>query len=248
MTDRVRLCELFDAEIASHNERFRAAAAIRSGERVLDFGCGTGESTRQAASIAESVLGLDISPDLLNHARELSTGLSNVTFELGDAQVHGFPAGAFDVAISRFGSMFFTDPVAAFTNVRRALRPGGRLVLLVWQGRAHNEWASVINPDGVESGAFSLGRPVDVVRVLGLAGFGEVAFEDVHEPVYYGPDAETAMDFVTSLQDTKKRLAKRAGAEREQELQRLRSAVANHTTADGVFFDSRAWVITTRRP
>ena len=133
---RTRHAAVFDAEARPHNERFRAAAGVGHGDRVLDIGCGTGQSTRDAAraAVAGSALGIDLSAQMLEHARRVSSeqGLTNVSFQQADAQVHRFPAGGFDVAISRFGSMFFDDPVAAFGNIGQALRPGGRLVLMVW--------------------------------------------------------------------------------------------------------------------
>src|SRR5688572_21024309 len=110
------------------------AAGIGPGDRVLDIGCGTGASARQAArrAVGGEVVGIDLSEPMLERAREYAgrDGLTNVRFERGDAQTHPFPAGHFDVAISQFGIMFFADPVAAFANIGRALRPGGRLTFV----------------------------------------------------------------------------------------------------------------------
>src|SRR5581483_8598015 len=123
-------------ELQRHDVVLRRVAAVRFDEDVLDIGCGSGRTTREAARTARagSALGVDISGAAIERARELarSEGLGNVTFELGDAQVHRFASERFDVAISRFGTMFFGDPVAAFANIGRALRPGGRLVMMVW--------------------------------------------------------------------------------------------------------------------
>jgi len=145
---RTRYAAVFDAETRPHNERFRAATGVGPADHVLDVGCGTGQTTRDAARAAGAgrALGVDLSAQMLEHARRISReeGLSNVAFEQADAQVHAFTPGSFDVAISRFGSMFFADPVAAFGNIGRALRPGGRLVLMVWQARERNEWATAI--------------------------------------------------------------------------------------------------------
>ena len=111
---RIRYAAVFDAEARPHNERFRAATGVAPADRVLDIGCGTGQSTRDAAraAVAGRALGIDLSADMLDHARQVSRaeGLRNISFEQADAQVHAFPAGGFDVAISRFGSMFFADP------------------------------------------------------------------------------------------------------------------------------------------
>jgi SAM-dependent methyltransferase len=224
-------------------------------ERVLDVGCGTGQSTREAAQVAGSVLGVDVSPPALDHARRLSAGLAVVDHLEADAQTHPFPAGRFDVCISRFGVMFFADPVAAFTNIGRALRPGGRLVLLVWQPAERNEWSTAIQgalaPDRplplAAQGAFSLGDPAVAEDILTEAGFAEVAFTEVDEPVYYGPDTATACDFILGLRMATDVLADLDATATEQALQRLRTLVADHQTDRGVHFGSRAWIITARR-
>jgi ubiquinone/menaquinone biosynthesis C-methylase UbiE len=118
------------------------AASLASGERVLDIGCGCGVSTRQAARMTETgaVLGVDLSRRMIQRARERAReeGLDNVTFEQADAQTHRFQHDAYDVVISRFGSMFFADPVTAFRNVHPALSTGGRLALLTWQPLERN--------------------------------------------------------------------------------------------------------------
>jgi SAM-dependent methyltransferase len=252
---RVRLAALFDAEVRPHNERFRAAAAVGSRDRVLDIGCGTGESTRDAARVAAAVLGVDLSAEALDHARRLSEGSGNVAYERADAQAHPFPPEHFDLGISRFGTMFFADPTAAFTNIGRALRPGARLVLLVWQGGDRNEWSYAVRralgagpavPAGPSS-PFSLGDPAVAEGILAASGFGEVGFIDVHEPVYYGPDVATAYDLVLGLRGTQELLTDLDAAASERALERLRATLAEHQTTDGVFFDSRAWIITARR-
>jgi SAM-dependent methyltransferase len=246
----------YDAELRPHNEHFRAAARVGSRDRVLDIGCGTGQSTREAAcaAVAGSAVGVDLSAPMLERARRLSDdqGLSNVTYQQVDAQVHRFPPARFDLCISRFGTMFFADPVAAFTNIGRALRPAGRLVLLVWQDRDRNEWAAAIRPPlpvpATTRGPapFSLADPASTEGILAAAGFTEVSFADVHEPVYYGPDSATAFDNVLRLWD-EDLLADLDAATVEQARTRLRATLAAHNTDTGVYFDSRAWIITARR-
>jgi SAM-dependent methyltransferase len=157
---------------------------------------------------AGSVLGIDISASGIERARELAQaqGVHNVTFERADAQVHPFPQKCFDLAISRFGTMFFADPVAAFGNTGRALRPAGRLVMMVWQGRERNEWdvairQSLLRPGGSAAAAsagrdpFSLADPPAVTGMLEAAGFADVTFTDVREPMYFGPDVAAALDW-----------------------------------------------------
>ena len=248
----------YDAELRLHNERLRAAARVAPGDHVLDIGCGTGQSTREAARAADagSVLGVDVSAPMLERAGQLSVeeGLSNITFQLGDAQVQPFPPTHFDVCISRFGTMFFADPVVAFTNIGRALRPAARMVLLVWQESDRNEWATALRntlpaPTAAPSGpnAFSLADPAVTEGILAAAGFTEVSFTDVHEPVYYGPDGATACDAVLRLLKFEDQLATLDAQVADQTRTRLRATLDAHDTGDGVYFDSRAWLVTARR-
>ena len=134
----------YDAELRRHDEVLRRACAIQSRDHILDIGCGTGQTTRQAARAAESgtALGVDVSAPAIERARALAQAeqVRNVAFECADAQVYRFPQERFDLAMSRFGTMFFEDPATAFANIRPALRPGGRLVMMVWQARDRNEW------------------------------------------------------------------------------------------------------------
>jgi SAM-dependent methyltransferase len=197
---------------------------------------------------------------MIDRARDLAQaeGLRNVAFQRADAQVHRFPPERFDLAISRFGTMFFDDPVAAFANIGRALRPAGRLVMMVWQGHEHNEWEVAIRRalEGFEEPAavapagpdpFSLADPATVEGILEVAGFAEVTFTDVHQPVYYGPDVAAALDWVRGFTCTNSLLERLDPAGAERALQRLRNTLAAHAGGDGVWFDSRAWIVTTRR-
>src|SRR2546429_32214 len=213
----------YDAELRRHNEVLRQACGVQIHDRVLDIGCGTGQTTRQAARTAQagSALGVDISAPAMERARELARaeGIRNVTFERADAQVHRFPRERFDLGISRFGTMFFGDPGAAFANIRRALRPAGRLVMMVWQAPGRNEWDVVIRqsldgPKGPVAAAsagpgpdpFSLADPPAVTELLEAAGFADVTFTDVHEPVYYGPDVAAALERVRGFACTSEAL------------------------------------------
>jgi SAM-dependent methyltransferase len=252
----------YDAELRQHNEVLRRACGIRFRDHVLDIGCGTGQTTRQAARTARagSALGVDVSAPAIERARELARaeGLRNVTFERADAQVYRFPQERFDLAISRFGTMFFDDPGTAFANIRRALRPAGRLVMMVWQAHERNEWDVVIHqslaaaegPSALPSGGpdpFSLADPLAVTEILEAARFADVAFTDVREPVYYGPDAAAAFDWVRSFMSTSEVLKRLDPAAAERAVGRLREALATHATDNGVWFNSRAWIVTARR-
>jgi SAM-dependent methyltransferase len=186
-------------------------------------------------------------------------GLGTIRFEQADAQVHPFEAGAFDVAISRFGVMFFADPVAAFTNIASALRPGGRLVMLVWQSLAANEWMSAMRdalavgrdlpvPPPGAPGPFGMADTRYATGLLTGAGFTDVAFTGSEQPFDVGPDADDAYAFAAGMQPVLLMLADLDEPTRARALDRLRAAVAAHETPDGVVFRSAAWVITARKP
>ena len=209
---------------------------------------------------AGSALGVDISVPAIERARELAEaqGVRNVTFEQADAQVHRFPRERFDLAISRFGTMFFAEPVAAFTNIGRALRPAGRLVMMVWQAHDRNEWDAAIRrsltgPEGSAAAAsagpdpFSLADPPAVTRILETAGFADVTFTDVREPMYFGPDVATALDWIRGFACTRETLNRLDPAAAARALGRLRTMLAAHSGDKGVRFDSRAWIVTARR-
>jgi ubiquinone/menaquinone biosynthesis C-methylase UbiE len=249
--------DFYDAELRRHNEVFRAAIEVGTRDRVLDIGCGAGQSTRDAARVAVEgrALGIDLSPEMLETARRRSKeeGLQNVIFEQGDAQLQAFPSAGFDLCISRFGVMFFADPMAAFANIGRAMRPEARLAWMVWQSHGRNEWATAIQgalaPEkAISAGtapAFSLGDPDITAEILREAGFVSIDFAEVHEPVFYGADLDAAYDALLGLQFMKDPLA-RANAD-DAALQRLRHLLETHMSADGVLFDSRAWIITAHR-
>ncbi|WP_432285538.1 class I SAM-dependent methyltransferase [Aminobacter sp. BA135] len=249
--------DFYDAELARHHRRLLPAARIGMFDRVLDIGCGAGQTTREAARATRAkAVGIDISAGMLEIARQRSAeaGLRNVAFELGDAQKHDFPAAGFDLSISRFGVMFFADPVAAFANIARAMRPGARLAWMVWQSQERNPWSGAIRqalaPGAAvvtDAGkAFSLGDPAIATELLNTAGFGSIDFAEVREPVFYGSDVDTALDALAGLYMVKDTLA-RSDEPPEMPLQRLRNLLEAHMTADGVLFDSRAWIISAKQ-
>jgi SAM-dependent methyltransferase len=172
-----------------------SAARLGPGDAVLDVGCGTGASTLAVADrVAEgSVVGVDISRPLLERARirAATAEIANVSFLLADAQTHRFPAGGVDILVSRLGMMFFEDPVAAFRNLGRALRPGGRIAFVAWAGVKDNPWfhvprdAAVSRLGAAPSADPSAPGPLafqDAGRVAGLmaaAGLRDVRAEQV---------------------------------------------------------------------
>jgi SAM-dependent methyltransferase len=254
--------EQYNDAVRRHTPRLLAAARINADDHVLDIGCGCGESTRAAARAAAhgSVLGIDLSARMTARARERSRseGLANLVFQQADAQVYPFPAQAFDVAISRFGAMFFGDPIAAFQNIRRSLRPAGRLAISSWRELKQNEWITAVRsalaagrslpePPPDAPGPFGLASPDRIDAVLGAAGFQHITLEPVDEPVYFGADTADAFAFLSSIGVVKGMLNDLDNATRAQALEELRAMLTAHQTAEGVLLESRAWLITARR-
>ncbi|GII30503.1 class I SAM-dependent methyltransferase [Planotetraspora mira] len=251
----------YNAIVAAFTDDFFHVAAIHEDDRVLDVGCGTGQITLLAARQASRgrVLGVDISAPMLERARAdaAEQGVPNVRFEQGDAQVHDFPDGGFDVAISRGGVMFFGDLVAGFANIQRGLRPGGRLVFMGPQGGApDSDYAratAALKPlmRGPSPAARGMGSLVDSARiheVLGAAGFADVSVTPVEALMDYGRDAADAAEFILSqgpvrfnLEGVDRSVVARAREE-------LRAGLGPYETSEGVRIPGAVWLVSAVRP
>ena len=251
----------FDAALRAYQPTFLEAAALRPTDRVLDVGCGTGQTTLDVARLVTEgfVLGVDLSADMLAVARRRAStaGLGNVAFAQADAQVHPFEPASFDVVVGRTSAMFFGDRPAAFANLARALRPGGRLALLSWQPVAENEWLRCIlgalaagrdlpTPPPDAPGPFTLSDPETVRRLLLDTGYAEPRLVDLRRPMYFGPTAAAATDFMHGLNAWM--LADLDDDGRRQALNALAATMAEHEGPDGVELGSATWLVTARRP
>ncbi|MFI5666113.1 class I SAM-dependent methyltransferase [Streptomyces sp. NPDC051704] len=251
----------FDRAVRAYRADFLAAAGVAEADRVLDIGCGTGETTRDLAKRATGgrVLGVDLSAAMLRVARQRAAaeGLHNAEFVQADAQVHPFPASAFDVAVSRSGTMFFADPVAAFRNIGGVLLPGGRLVQLVWQALAGNEWFLSLTgalavgrpsptPAAGSPGPFSLADPARVRTVLGAAGFTDIRLDPHGEAMWFGEDAADAERFTLGMLGWM--LDGLDERDRRRAVDDLRATLAAHESDSGVLYASEVWIIRATRP
>jgi ubiquinone/menaquinone biosynthesis C-methylase UbiE len=248
----------FDRSVARYQPPFLAAAEIGPAAQVLDIGCGTGQTTREAARVATvgSALGVDLSADMIAVAVRVAAaaGVSNVGFVQGDAQVHPFPPQRYDRVISRTGSMFFAEPAEAFANIRAAMAPDGRLTLLTWQAAERNEWIGTLAsallgraapvPAPGAPGPFSLSDPGRVRSLLETAGFEWVDMHGLAEPMIFGTDVDDAHHFVLGLLGWM--LEGQDGAARRRAEDRLRATLEAHLTGDGVAFSSATWLVTAR--
>lgn len=259
---------------ADHQDRYDAlndgantplldAAALTPTDRVLDIGCGNGRVTRIAAGRAAYALGIDLSVPMLERARASAAAesLEHVEFVRGDAQVYGFEEAAFDVAVSRFGIMFFADPVEGFGNLGRALRPGGRLAFVCPQEFERMDQSTVFAaigehvrlPDLSQStgpGPQAFVDPDHTRRVLADAGFDDVAVEGVEAPQYWGKDAGDATGFLFGFGPLRHWL-READADSDTE-ERARRAAAEafgrYQDDAGVRLMGRYWLVTAVHP
>lgn len=253
--------ERYDATDRYLWHEFVSKVPVGESERIVDVGCGTGKSTREVARAARAgrVLGIDLSSRMLDYARRRSDeeGLTNVEYVQGDAQVHPFPAAAFDLAISLFGAMFFNDPVAAFSNIRQALRPNGRLACVTWQRFEQNDWLRMLfdalvagrrlpSPEPGMPGPFGLADDDAVYRILDEAGFVDVDITALDAPVWFGHNVEQAWEFVAGMGIVRGLTQDLDEVAKGQALDRARHVIAAHDTPAGVLVGAAEWLITAR--
>jgi len=240
------------------------AAAIGAGERVLDVGCGCGATTLTAGRLAgpAEVTGIDLSAAMLARARADARAalLSNVSFLEGDAQVQPLEPASFDVVISRFGVMFFADPVAAFTNLRRATKDGGRIAFVCWQPMVANPWLLVPgaalaghvplpapgSPDA--PGMFALADPERLRGILAYAGWREESIAPARTSILVGGGGtvEEAVEFLRGGSMMRLALADADPRTEQRAMASLRSALLPHADSDGVHLDAAVWLVRAR--
>ncbi|MBT3069443.1 class I SAM-dependent methyltransferase [Rhodomicrobium sp. Az07] len=260
--------ERIDRMLAPLGRAALDVAAPKPGESVLDVGCGAGTTTLQLAEkigAGGSVLGVDISEPMLDFARERAAAAASglpIRFELGDAATYAFPRARFDLLFSRFGVMFFADPVAAFANLHGALKPGGRLCFVCWRPAAENELVSLparavkaLIPPAPRSepnapGPFSFGDPARVTSILSGAGFSNIALETFGCRMLYGVGEtrdgaiDDAVEQAFETGPFSRALGELQGDVRERAREAVRAAFADRAEDGGVFIEGNAWIVT----
>jgi SAM-dependent methyltransferase len=239
-------------------------AVPAAGSVVIDVGCGCGGPTMELARMvgpSGRVIGLDVSEPMLGRARERARGYSNVTFLLGDAaempleNLHG------DLIVSRFGVMFFGDPAAAFSNLRRSLVPGGRLRFVCWRGIQENPWLQIPlhavyehvprmpKPAPEEPGPFSFAEPERVTRILTSAGFTKPLFTplDLRLNLAVGGTLEDAAVNASENGPARRALTGQPDEIRARAIESIRRALTPYTSSTGVELAGAVWLVAAER-
>lgn len=252
--------EHLDRMLAPISEALLERAAVSRGERVLDVGCGCGQTTLALAERGAEVTGIDISRPMLARARERAGDRPGIDFREADA-AHASFEPAYDLVFSRFGLMFFDAPKAAFANLRRALVPGGRLVFCCWQDFQDNPWVLVPlgaarpylpepeeEPDPRAPGPFALADVDYLHAILADAGFESVLIEPYYPTVHLGDSLDEVMAFLQEIGPLSRALAELDERTRGQALASVRGALEAHVTAAGLSLDGACHLVTARAP
>ena len=261
----VELQPRIDPMLLIFNQKLLDVLNIRPGERALEIGCGTGTTTLKAAKclgLSGSIHAVDFSRPMIGKAKERAkeASLENITFVEADAQEYEYPFKEFDLAYSRFGVMFFENPVRAFSRILDAMKPGGRLGYVCWADKNKNAWiyepAQVAKeflelpkpPGEDEPGMFSMSREERIRKILDKAGWSDIRVEAFESINTIGKDADDAAEFISKVGPMAQPFSEAGNDLKEKTLEALRSFLKAHEESSGVMLGFCNWIVTASRP
>jgi SAM-dependent methyltransferase len=264
----IRYRHILVGGLTHHSAAIFPSLNVKDGDRVLDVGCGFGDTAIQLAGRAGpagSVLGVDCCNTFLEIARKdaAAAGVDNVEFIEGDVQFHPFEP-EFDFCFSRFGTQFFENPVAGLRSMRRALKPDGTMTMIVWRVIEDNPWLGLpkdivlryLPPPGEDArscgpGPFSMASQELVTKQLEIAGYTDMRFERIDAPLMVGDSPQDAVGFQLALGPAGE-VYREAGAEAERRHGEIEAALLSelgrYETDEGIVMDSSSWKISARNP
>ncbi len=251
--------DVFDRQLASHGGPAMEAAGIAPGIHAIDIGCGFGTTSLEIANHVGangSVLGVDFSKPMINEAKFRATeaGIENLRFDQADVQSYDFKPGSADALFSRYGVMFYDDPVMAFSNMREGLRQGGRIGFICWRRGDENVWMSgptkiaarhleLPPPPAGSPGMFAFAQKDRIDKILSQSGFKDISITELDLTVNVGPNVDTAVQNAMTLAPWAQALSSATPGTGEKISAEIRRAMSEHETADGVTIPSASWLV-----
>jgi SAM-dependent methyltransferase len=247
-----------DAMLAPISEAVLKAANAQAGERVLDIGCGCGDTSIKLAKAGAKVLGADVSAPMLALAKRRAAETNRVAFIEADAAGHAFEPGTFDLLFSRFGVMFFANPDLAFANMRKALKQTGRAAFVCWRDWRENEWVRVpimavrphvppqpqLGPE--DPGPFAFADPARVRRILANGGFDAITLKPFDTTVEIGTTLDDAVAYLQEFGPISRALKDASPAQKDQAAAALRDALGPYAKMAPLKLGAAVWIVTAK--
>lgn len=249
--------QVMDATLQPISDILLHRAAGELNERALDVGCGCGDTSLALSKLGLSVTGVDVSESMLQHARSRVSEKADLNFIKADAATYQFNE-PFDLLLSRFGIMFFDKPLAAFQNLRAAMKPEGRMSFVCWQSPKLNHWVSLPMmavkdllpeaeaPDPLAPGPFAFADPERIRKTLSGASWKDIEIEDIRWSIKIGRNVDEAVQFVLKIGPLARALRELPAHATEEVQKRVRTTMENKAQSDGVLLEAASWLVSAK--